>query len=220
MEKLFQIKKTQIEMLQDRGYDVSRELPILDMTVAVFIQLYSDYTTTNRVSIREALRQIYQSPTGSSILVYYLESQDGKKIGTELANIFLTYLKASNVRHVILITDTALGSHAQDQFKNLPLYRIEHFLETEMMYNPKKHFLVPRHELMTEEEAKEFYETNRFKPSQLPNMFVTDRMARYYGAIPGQTFRIHQKSMVNDSMIDNSISYRYVTATPPVSKKK
>lgn len=220
MEKLFQIKKNQIEMLRDRGYDVSQELPILDMTEAIFRQIYTDYTTTKHVLIRDALRQIYQSPKGSSVLVYYLESQDGKKIGIELANIFLTYLKASNVLHVILITDTSLNSTVQDEFKNLPLYRIEHFLENEMMYNPTKHFLVPRHELMTEDEAKNFYSVNKFKPTQLPNMFVTDRIARYYGAIKGQTFRIHQKSMVNDSMIDNSISYRYVTATPPMTKKK
>lgn len=219
MEKLFQVKKTQIEMLQDRGYDVSAELPILSTTFESFNRTYTDYATANGLTIREVLRQIYHKGN-EKILVYYIESIDGKNIGIDLAKIFISYLTSVKVLNAILISDQPINSNVQTEFNSLPMYKISVFLENELMYNPTKHFLVPRHELLTEAEARDFYRTNRFKPSQLPNMFVTDRIARHYGAKPGDTFRIYQKSMVNDSMTEMSVSYRYVSGTPPPTKKK
>lgn len=60
----------------------------------------------------------------------------------------------------------------------------------ELMYNPTKHVLVPKHEKMSEEDMKRVLEEFASKKSQLPIIYKTDPIARWLGLKHGDTVRI------------------------------
>ena len=65
------------------------------------------------------------------------------------------------------------------------------FYMKELMYNPLKHVLVPRHEKLTETEAKEMMEQYLIKhKAQLPIISRNDPIARRLGLRTGDIVRI------------------------------
>lgn len=68
------------------------------------------------------------------------------------------------------------------------------------------HILVPKHELLTEEEAKRVLETLKLKKEQLPKIKVDDPIAREIGAKVGDIVRIERESPTSG----RSIVYRLV----------
>ena len=69
------------------------------------------------------------------------------------------------------------------------------FLTRELMYNPMKHFLVPKHEKMTDEEGKKLMEDLQIKTkSQLPLIQKTDIISRWLGLKHGDMVKITRYS--------------------------
>jgi len=72
---------------------------------------------------------------------------------------------------------------------------IQIFLTKELMYNPNKHFLVPKHEKMTEEEIKQLMEELQLKvKTQLPFIQKTDIISRWIGLKQGDIVKITRYS--------------------------
>lgn len=57
-----------------------------------------------------------------------------------------------------------------------------------------KHELVPKHELLTEEEKAEVMKRFSITPRQLPRMLDTDPMSKKLGAKAGDVIKITRKS--------------------------
>jgi DNA-directed RNA polymerase subunit H len=66
--------------------------------------------------------------------------------------------------------------------------------------------LVPKHELLTKDEASKVLETYNSSPSQLPYIQITDPIAKETGAKPGDFIKITRRSETAGS----STYYRYV----------
>ncbi|WP_456328405.1 DNA-directed RNA polymerase subunit H [Archaeoglobus sp.] len=75
------------------------------------------------------------------------------------------------------------------------------------------HILVPKHELLSEEEKEEVLRLLGVKPEQLPKIRVDDPIAKEIGAKVGDIIRIIRESPTAGV----SIAYRYVV--PPVAVK-
>jgi len=72
---------------------------------------------------------------------------------------------------------------------------IQLFLSREMMYNPNKHFLVPKHEKMSEDEIKALMEELQLKSkTQLPFIQKTDIISRWLGLKSGDLVKITRYS--------------------------
>ncbi len=69
-----------------------------------------------------------------------------------------------------------------------------------------EHELVPKHEVLSPEEAKKVLEELGVKPIQLPYLLVSDPVARQIGAKPGDIVRITRKSPT----AGETVAYRYV----------
>ena len=222
MEKLFSVKKTQIEMIRDRGYNVDAELPLLNYTVDEFIETYSEFVSTNKISFNTALNRVYykSDDTKAPILVYYLQSNGGNTIGVAQIVDFIAYLKNLNILDVILITNVAIGHQALDRLRSIPILKITYFLESSLTYNPTKHFLVPKHVLYTEEETKKFYIENNIRPNQMPVIFNSDAINKYYGGVPGQIYYIERNVFANESLVEKTKFFRLVRPDPPIKKNK
>ncbi len=68
------------------------------------------------------------------------------------------------------------------------------------------HIYVPKHEIMTKEEAEQVLEKYHTKPTEMPLINVSDPAIRGLGVKPGDMIKITRKS----STADVSIYYRYV----------
>ena len=68
------------------------------------------------------------------------------------------------------------------------------------------HFLIPKHELLTKEEADQAKARFNASPSQFPYILSTDSIAKEIGAKPGDFVRITRRS----ETAGTSIYYRYV----------
>jgi DNA-directed RNA polymerase subunit H len=69
-----------------------------------------------------------------------------------------------------------------------------------------KHELVPKHEILTEEEAEELVKRYRIKPYRIPRLKASDPAAKMIGAKPGDIIKIIRKSPT----AGDSVAYRYV----------
>lgn len=68
------------------------------------------------------------------------------------------------------------------------------------------HVLVPKHEVLSEEEAKKVLEEYGVSPNQLPYMLVSDPVAKAIGAKEGDIVKIIRSS----ETAGTSVYYRYV----------
>src|ERR1051326_4645019 len=82
---------------------------------------------------------------------------------------------------------------------------------TELRPMPKafdvmKHDLVPRHEVLSDAEARDILDRYGVTPDQLPKIFANDAVARAVRAKPGNIIRIRRKSPT----AGEAVAYRYV----------
>ena len=73
-------------------------------------------------------------------------------------------------------------------------------------FDVMKHDLVPRHELLSDEDARAVLDKYGATPDQFPKIFASDAVARAVRAKPGNIIRIRRKSPT----AGESIAYRYV----------
>ena len=78
--------------------------------------------------------------------------------------------------------------------------------KTEAMFDISSHVLVPKHTLLTEEEAQEVLEKYRIKPYQLPYIKRSDPAIRDSKAQIGDVVKIIRQS----NTAGEAIVYRYV----------
>jgi DNA-directed RNA polymerase I, II, and III subunit RPABC1 len=64
------------------------------------------------------------------------------------------------------------------------------FYVSQLMYNPTKHVLVPKHKKLTEAEKKQVLEKYNTKNTQLPAIMKTDVIARWLGLRHGDVVQI------------------------------
>ena len=83
---------------------------------------------------------------------------------------------------------------------------VEVFTKDEFMINIIDHIIIPKHTLLNADEKKQFLEEYYVKPKDLPRIFITDPIARYYYAKVGDVFRIERPSITSGY----SVIYRIV----------
>ncbi len=66
------------------------------------------------------------------------------------------------------------------------------FFESEMLEDIPSKIFIPKHEIIVGEEREEIL--NKFTEAELARLFLTDMMARYYGAKIGDIFKITRPS--------------------------
>lgn len=116
--------------------------------------------------------QKISSATKSSVIGQYLDNE-------------------SKFNYIIIVGE--ITSRAQqtlrENYKN-----IEIFLKKEMMFNLVESIYVPKHKLLSQEEADKLIKEYGLQKKELPRIFVTDPVSRYYNAKLGQIFRIIRPS--------------------------
>ncbi len=112
-------------------------------------------------------------------------------------------MKDTKVERGIIVTD---GRYTHTVKQGAKKKRIELLPKTFPAFDIFQHKLVPKHEILTEEEQKQLLEKYRVKPYQLLQINSSDPAVKAIGAQPGDILRIVRKSPT----AGKHLAYRYV----------
>ena len=221
IHKLFILKRTQVEMIVDRGF------PIPEDEISLFIEnpdaerptdrTYRDfvkrYTVNGRFS-REALSNDYTDENGHITSVYFVPSIIKDKQGISVINGFVTSMTDIGANSGIIISQEDFTSEAKRHLDLLTSPAIQVFFDNQLYVNPTRHEYVPKHTKLSEEERRVFFEQSRLKPGQLVSASIDDPIIRYYGWSIGDVIKIERTNLAtNKTMVKSSLAYRIVTRT-------
>mmetsp|Transcript_5444 Transcript_5444/g.23142 ORF Transcript_5444/g.23142 Transcript_5444/m.23142 type:complete len:213 (-) Transcript_5444:772-1410(-) len=189
IRRLFRVRKTLHEMLIDRGYIVVSD--DLKMTLEEFSQRFHDAGFA-----RESLTLLKQKrdDPADQIYVFFSQGTEGPKVSVKSLKDTIARMERDGVHRAIMIMSEGLTPSAADAISKLDRYRIEPFLENELLVNITHHVLVPKHEMLSKAEKKALLKRYKLKESQLPRVQQRDPVSRYYGLSPGDVVRITRPS--------------------------
>lgn len=224
MQRLLDIKKTQIEIVRDRGYDIGTEAEILDMDSREFKHYIEGLLRANKgktFTQRSIMSNRYKKIGNESevISVFYGELKPPEKqISSREIQSFTGTVNNMNskgdivIKEVIIIVDGVLSSQANNAIKTQPsdiFYQV--FYDSDIRYNPTTHVDTPVHIKLTEEQGIEKLRELMVDQSKLPLMLDSDPIAKYYGWRPGDIIKIIRSDDAVSILAPKSINYRLVT---------
>lgn len=183
-KNLFKIRKTVIEMLEDRKYIIPKS-EFID-----FDEFCIKYTSKNiDIFIDSGSEEL-----GKVYVYFHNENKSLTKVELKnKMNKLIEQYEDDNLKLIILLKEKGIGSILKEvnkeEYKN-----VEIFLNKNMIFNITHHQLVPKHIILNNEEIKELLEKYSTTLNKLPKLLRTDPIAKYYGMKPNQVCKIMRKS--------------------------
>nr|UXY87325.1 RNA polymerase I, II and III 24.3 kDa subunit [Cryptomonas sp.] len=192
---IFRVRRTVLQMLRDRGYLVFDTKDDLNMSRSNFEHRY----VKNYKVIREELeiKRPKWNSAETKILVAFIEGEKDKStIGVKSIRSYCERIKQDKFNCAILVLHGRLTPHAKQAISaiNAGSDKIEYFSESELIVNITEHNLVPKHEILSNEEVKCLLKRYSLKENQLPRIQKNDPVARYLGLQKNQIVKIIRPS--------------------------
>eukprot|EP00286_Rhodomonas_abbreviata_P001690 CAMPEP_0181291014 /NCGR_PEP_ID=MMETSP1101-20121128/1728_1 /TAXON_ID=46948 /ORGANISM="Rhodomonas abbreviata, Strain Caron Lab Isolate" /LENGTH=225 /DNA_ID=CAMNT_0023395351 /DNA_START=181 /DNA_END=855 /DNA_ORIENTATION=- len=184
---MFAIRRTVCQMLQDRGYILSAE-DSTELTQQSFHGRFNEKEHKTLTILAEMAVDDEQK-----IMVFFpVAAADAKtkKVSVDAVKEIIKLMKKESVNRAIIVVEKPLLGHSQlvleqeteqQQLKDNPSWRVETFLNGELKVNITRHELVPRHEVLSEDEKKGLLRRYHLQEKHLPRIQKSDPIARYYG---------------------------------------
>ena len=189
--RLYKVRKTCLQLLRDRGYIVAQK--DLDTTLFDFKDKYVDLDTEEVDKEKLTIFCEFRNDPDKQIFVFFPKEA---KVGVKKIKEYAEKMKEAGVSNAILVVPTSLTAFAKSALQDVfaPKFMIEQFQEQELLVNITEHVLVPKHEVLKEEQKQTLLKRYRVKETQLPRIQLHDPIARYYGLQRGEVVRIVRPS--------------------------
>lgn len=205
-QSLFTVKKNQVQMLMDRGFNVGDEEYMLNYTLDQFIDSYAAEADRSGATIKSLLGKFYEKEDDHVSVIYLETPIDKAQVGKAQIVTVMEGIQETGITHIMLISAVNLTPDSRKIFDKIPSYRVETFLYEDLMYNPTKHFLVPQHRIMAPDEVAQL----KIELNKSPLISMYDPIARYYGAVHGDVMEILRLDLTGIGMVNRSVFYRVV----------
>lgn len=183
---LYQVRKTIVEMLLDRGYLVSDEDKSMDKDT-----FRSRYGSS---PLRGQLTMLHQKEDDPSDQIFVFWPEDGS-VKIQTLRKYHEKMKDEGVFRCLLIIRENLSPVAKQTMSTLrSTYIFEDFMEKELLVNITHHKLVPKHEVLSDAAKTTLLTKYKLKETQLPRMGEQDPITRYFGLSRGQVVKVIRPS--------------------------
>ncbi|KAI0768114.1 DNA-directed RNA polymerase RPB5 subunit [Trametes elegans] len=187
--KLWKVNRTIHELVKDRGFQVSDDE--INMDLATFRGHYANQSG----SVDRSQLNFFTNHRDNPALQIFIFFTDEKSVGVKTMRKLLGILEEKNIQMGIIVFPGNMTPSARKVIVAMASqYKLEEFSESDLLVNITHHTLVPKHELLTQEQKKELLETYRLKETQLPRIQLADPVARYYGLKRGNVVKITRPS--------------------------
>jgi len=191
---LFKIRKTVIEMVEDRKYIFP------DSDKINFEEFSSQFDAKNL--------DIFVNNENKSPIYIHFHNENKSLAKSDLKNLVESIIEKYNnheIKIIILLKERGNGSIFKELNKE-EYKHVEIFMNKNMIFNITHHQLVPKHTLLSSEEEEEILEKYNTTKNKLPKILRTDPIVQYYGMKPAQICKIIRKS----PEVGESVYYRLV----------
>jgi DNA-directed RNA polymerase I, II, and III subunit RPABC1 len=192
----FNVRKTVIEMLQDRGHVIPEDVSIVN-----FEQFSIKYDTDN-IDI-----YINDETKNKKIYIHFninLNKKFGKSDLVETLKKVVGTYKDENINLILLLREKE-NSTVTKELEKKQYENVEIFLKKNMIFNITHHVYVPKHIVLNETESEEIVSKFNTPKIKFPKILKTDPVARYFALKSGMMCKILRKS----PEVGESVSYRY-----------
>lgn len=217
MERLLAIKKTQLEMVKDRGYTVApEEEAIFTMTADQFTEYLTNIAGQHKRSPRSILSRFYEARDANNkviktILVYYGSKDPQKKqVSADVVRDFIQTGQKYAVTEAVLIVDSPLSSTGNTELNAWALTKWQVFFDDKMTFNPTRHIDTPKHTLIPDDQKAAKLKELKVTIAKMPIIRSDDPIVRYYGWSLGQLIQIDRYDRSITIISPQSIQYRVV----------
>jgi DNA-directed RNA polymerase subunit H len=218
MQRLLDIKRTQVQLVRDRGYNIGSDERYLTMSVSDFNAAYNQQAaaTDTPISVRNFISHRYTKDDGQLLLVYYAaKSESSKKyISIDIIKSFTYNINHFRTSDNILIVNAPLSAKSVKEIADYqaqhPNRKIQIYQEHDLTYNPTLHYDVPVHELVPSDQADRLLAELKVTPANMLLIREDDPIIRYYGWSPGNIIRVYRNDISISMLAPRSINYRVV----------
>lgn len=187
----YQIYTNVIDMLKDRKLIIKGNHPLSKD------DFFKQYTTQQVIIFA-------QSKIKSKTAVFISKMQ--RSFIKEHLEEVIKLIKGTGVQNLICVVHKRLN----DQAIKVDKLKVSFLYHWELYSNPTKHFLVPTHELLSEEAEIDLFKNSTFgDKSKLPKIKISDPICRWFGAKLGNVFMIRRNVLDGSALFE--ISYRVVS---------
>jgi DNA-directed RNA polymerase I, II, and III subunit RPABC1 len=187
----FRVRKTSIEMLEDRGYEVSDEDKNMN---------YEDFTNRLEENAIQLIAVYRSNPIKMAYVAFILDAKSFSKKDLVTLKATMDEKYVANEVTVIIVQDKQTPQIAKElQNDEYKLYEI--FSMKNLMFNITHHEIVPKHILLTHEEVDLILKKYQTTRAQLPKLLTTDPVAKYYGMKAGDVCKIIRQSPMTERLI-------------------
>jgi DNA-directed RNA polymerases I, II, and III subunit RPABC1 len=211
MDRLFRAKKNQIKMLKVRGFNIESEELLLNLSPKEIGAYYEEISKTQNTSVRKAMSKIYLKDD-IKLLVMYIGDSTGKssQLGVSSIHSFIEEFTQNKCQEGIIISPFEPTKDAIEELKGMTQKLIQFFLEIELNYDIMSHFLNQKFEVLSPEQATEFFKINHLKPSQMPIIKNYDPVAKYLGVTSGMVLKEYNVTLSGETIVDEYITYSII----------
>ena len=187
-QNLFNVRKTVLEMLEDRNYVIPESEKIN------FDEFTIKYNNNNK-NLDIFIDDLSESKNLGKIYIYF-HNENKTLSKTELKNLLnklIENYEDENIKLIILLKEKGNGSIFKEITKDI-YKNVEIFMNKNMIYNITHHEFVPKHIILSKDEQEELLEKYSSTLNKLPKILRTDPVAKYYGMKQNQVCKIIRKS--------------------------
>jgi len=186
--------------MRDHGLSVKQET-LEERKASVLIKLRG-YKLIKKQKHGDAISYIVEKPREKEKAIIWCIPGE-TTVGVTSINRLQKVMKEADVERGIIVTD---GRYTHAVKQSAKKRKVELLPKTFPAFDLFEHKLVPKHEILTEEEKTQLLSQYRVQPYQLPQIKASDPAVKAIGAKPGDILRIIRKSPT----AGEHLAYRYV----------
>jgi len=188
LDYFLKLKRHQITMVKDRGYDVDNEMWVFDDITGnqfkkILTKQYGPHT------IRKLMFSEYTHPERQNLVVFYVGLNGSKQIKIEFIRQFIEKMTKENKEGILIINST-LSAAANLSLTYITECDYQIFQEEELMFNLMSHVYQPQFQVLSEKEVEIIKTVLGLKPKGLSLLLQSDPVVKYYHFSSGQIVRI------------------------------